>query len=437
MQIVKEIYLDFYQSEPVLVTAKRDINTRFIKVTLLDNGNLFSVPSGVTANIARGAIWNTCTVNDDGTILAPITADMIPGKCPAEIELYQGTDKLTSWNFILEIQPSARDDTAIEGTNKYSELENLIEEVQGIADDVGNANITFTQATTRTNLLSGDSIKTAFGKIAKWFTDLGAAAFQAVANNLTTESSGSVLDARQGKSLSERIGELNALATSDKSSVVNAINELNSKSYLLYGGTSIPSGADMNDYNTPGNYYCKNNATAQTLKNAPFNGSAFILKIEYALGTYRERQIYTRYSTNQKAVRYYNGSAWSPYVYFSDDATVMNEITSYVPTMTESNSDITIGDVAYAYVYKFGRICSIQFNVKGSINTANKFITLFTLNEGYRPNQNIQHNYISQNGVAMILNIVLSSGEVQIYCIDGTITNDWIIRQCLTFACDS
>ena len=201
MQIVKDIYLDFYQSEIVLVTAKQGDIGRFLKVTLLDNGNLFSVPPGSSATIARGEVWNYCTINDDGTILAPITADMRPGRVPAEIELSNGDDRLSSWNFILEIQFSARDDEAIEGSNQYSVLQDLIEQVGGLAGDITNAQIDFTPAQTRQNLVSGDTVKVGFGKIYKWFSDMGDAAFDDVANDLNQTAAGKVLDARQGREL--------------------------------------------------------------------------------------------------------------------------------------------------------------------------------------------------------------------------------------------
>ena len=103
MQIVKDIYLDFYQSEIVLVTAKQGDIGRFLKVTLLDNGNLFSVPAGSSATIARGEVWNYCTINDDGTILAPITADMRPGRVPAEITRYLDTLEFAEGQYIRKI----------------------------------------------------------------------------------------------------------------------------------------------------------------------------------------------------------------------------------------------------------------------------------------------------------------------------------------------
>ena len=139
MQIVKDIYLDFYQSELVLVTAKEGDVGRFLHVTLLDNGNIFPVPSGSTVTFSRDDVWNGCTVNDDGTILAPITADMRPGRVPAQIEVTSGTDHLSSWNFILDVQNSARNDAAIEGNNDFSAIQTLLDQVQDAIDDTNTA----------------------------------------------------------------------------------------------------------------------------------------------------------------------------------------------------------------------------------------------------------------------------------------------------------
>lgn len=81
--------------------------------------------------------------------------------------------------------------------------------------------IAFTQASTRTNIISGESIKTILGKIAKWFADLKTGAFATVVNNLTTTEANTVLDGRQGKALDGKITEL-------KESLKNVFN-LNSK----------------------------------------------------------------------------------------------------------------------------------------------------------------------------------------------------------------
>ena len=85
--------------------------------------------------------------------------------------------------------------------------------------------ISFTTASTRANIASGEALNVMLGKIRKYFADLKDAAFRAVANNLTTSSAGSaVLDAYQGKVLND-----NKLA---KSSVVNNLTTTASGSAL-------------------------------------------------------------------------------------------------------------------------------------------------------------------------------------------------------------
>ena len=84
-----------------------------------------------------------------------------------------------------------------------------------------NTQVTFTQATTRENIASNEKMSVILGKIKKWFADMGTAAFRSVANNLTTASAGSaVLDAYQGKVLSDKI-------TSEAAKKLNTANVIN------------------------------------------------------------------------------------------------------------------------------------------------------------------------------------------------------------------
>lgn len=98
---------------------------------------------------------------------------------------------------------------------------------------------TFTTATSRTNINSGESQSIIMGKIKKWLADLGTAAFCSVVNNLTTTAEGSVLDARQGKNLSDALTKLNTLMGSTDISAIGggtltgAISELNSKAFSI------------------------------------------------------------------------------------------------------------------------------------------------------------------------------------------------------------
>lgn len=86
-----------------------------------------------------------------------------------------------------------------------------------LATDGNGSNITntFTQASARSNLATGEKLSVSLGKIVKWFTDLKDAAFKSVANNLATSSSGSsVLDAYQGYLLnSNKVNNSNIIDT--------------------------------------------------------------------------------------------------------------------------------------------------------------------------------------------------------------------------------
>ena len=101
--------------------------------------------------------------------------------------------------------------TAAQGANeaKQEALEAAEAAESYVLGDISNKTVVFSEASTRSNINTGESTSTLFGKIKKWFSDLGAAAFQSVANNLTTTAEGNVLDARQGKVLNDAVSELN------------------------------------------------------------------------------------------------------------------------------------------------------------------------------------------------------------------------------------
>lgn len=78
----------------------------------------------------------------------------------------------------------------------------------GVVDT--NTAIAFEQATQRQNIASGEKFGTILGKVAKFFSDLKAHAFEAPIQNLTTNVAGKALDAIMGKKLKEEIDTLNS-----------------------------------------------------------------------------------------------------------------------------------------------------------------------------------------------------------------------------------
>ena len=82
----------------------------------------------------------------------------------------------------------------------------------GEVENIDTVRVDFAQAASRQNIASGEAFATLFGKIAKWFADIGTAAFQGVSNALTQTSEGYVLDARQGKALNDKKLDKTAVA---------------------------------------------------------------------------------------------------------------------------------------------------------------------------------------------------------------------------------
>lgn len=86
----------------------------------------------------------------------------------------------------------------------------IIEQMLTLLKNVSDEPV-FTEARTRENVTNGDKVPVLWGKVKKWFADLGTAAFCKVVNNLTTAAEGGVLDARQGKELNDALAKLNKL----------------------------------------------------------------------------------------------------------------------------------------------------------------------------------------------------------------------------------
>lgn len=80
---------------------------------------------------------------------------------------------------------------------------------RGATGDINDSVATFTQASARENINSGETGKTIFGKIKKYFADMTLSAFATIVNNATTTVANTVLDGRMGKTLMDRIEQLN------------------------------------------------------------------------------------------------------------------------------------------------------------------------------------------------------------------------------------
>lgn len=115
---------------------------------------------------------------------------------------------------------------------------NWIYLAKGFSSDIGNSKITFTEAEARENINTGESVKTVFGKIKKFFADLTAPAFAQMITTkddlLATKVTGYVPDA---KAVADAVTDVNGKLTilGFSSLVVNVVtNEYEQTSKVLF-----------------------------------------------------------------------------------------------------------------------------------------------------------------------------------------------------------
>lgn len=291
----------------------------------------FSIPSGATARvfIAKpdgNAVYDSATI-EGNDVTVDVTDQMFIelGTALMQISIMDGEEELVSFVQPVDVKQNLKAGDLPASTTDVKFLDEAIEQAneavntataaaQQAATAVQNANQAIEDA--------NDAISDLNAQIASLNTN-----FASLANNVS-------------------ISQLDTTAKT----LVGAIDELNSKSYLLQGGKQILNNADMNDYVTPGNYFCVSNAVAETLSNCPFT-HAFNLKVEFSNGAGLPCQIYREYDTGRIAYRVQpssSSSSWSQYVYFSDDATV-----SLYQTMTSTNDVLQSAENQPAYQTKF------------------------------------------------------------------------------------
>lgn len=135
MKLITDITLELTgETKRFEVQAKQgDKGTRFVRVSLTNNGAEFEMPSGVTviANIQkpdRKFCFNECTL-EENKVLVPLTnqALAVAGTAECDIEIRDGGGNLilSSQAFTIEIEKSMRDENAIESSNEFTALEKI------------------------------------------------------------------------------------------------------------------------------------------------------------------------------------------------------------------------------------------------------------------------------------------------------------------------
>jgi len=263
-----------------------------------------TIPTGAAARLYalkpdKTEVYNNCVINNK-VISVDLTTQILAvvGKVSCQVQIVSGNDIVTTFEFSLVVDRNIISNSAIESKDEFMALMEAINEVeelktnglkgdtgpQGLKGDTGpqgpkgdtgsienieTVPITFSQATVRANINTGEIFSVILGKIKKYFTDLKAVAFtgnysdlsntpiignaasQAVADNLTTTVSGSVLDARQGKVLNDKITVVDTTVSEINDNLIKSVT-VSLGSYTIAAG-SYHSGFDV-PYTPPAGY---------------------------------------------------------------------------------------------------------------------------------------------------------------------------------------
>lgn len=138
-QIQQEINIDFSTPDvPPRVYAKQyDNNMRIIKANLYANGQPYTVQSGFEVNVRMAKpdgtyVYNPALEISDTYVLIVLTQQMlaVAGECPAEIEVVQGGNVLSTATFVICVARDTVPEDAIESTDEFKTIQEILDEVE-------------------------------------------------------------------------------------------------------------------------------------------------------------------------------------------------------------------------------------------------------------------------------------------------------------------
>lgn len=185
-------------------------------------------------------VYNDCEVvspnevlmeSDSGQIFAAI------GVVQAEIQISKSGKTITTYTFEFDVEISLTRAGTIQSSSEYGALETAIAKAEGFY------NPTFSEAATRNNINSGESIPTLFGKVKKWFTDLNALIKLVGSADISSIGKGTVTDAL----LTLNSKQSKTISVSNVTSIQELVNSATGGTNILfhlagagYTGSDLP-----------------------------------------------------------------------------------------------------------------------------------------------------------------------------------------------------
>ncbi|SHJ63890.1 protein of unknown function [Clostridium amylolyticum] len=148
INITKQIYLDLYNKNCVLVDAKQlDVNTRFIEGYVTDRGMAVDLTGYQVKFYAlkpdKHEIFNSVEILNakEGKVKIPLTSQTlaVQGNVECELSIFNDSGLATSRGFIVRVYKTLRNDSSIESSNEFTALIEALNDIEEAKEQVGIA----------------------------------------------------------------------------------------------------------------------------------------------------------------------------------------------------------------------------------------------------------------------------------------------------------
>lgn len=130
---------------PRINAIKGDSKTRYIDVTVLNNGEPLELEDDVTISYVYAKPDCTQVINPatiSGNIVSIELSDQcltVAGLCSCEIQFYKGSQQLTSAMFKVSVHPGVYDADALESSDEYLSLSKVVNDAEEAAENANQA----------------------------------------------------------------------------------------------------------------------------------------------------------------------------------------------------------------------------------------------------------------------------------------------------------
>lgn len=392
----------------------------------------YTIPSGAEARFylkkpSGLEIYNSCEIDGQNIILKPTAQTFAEhGKQAGQIQVVIGDDILVSFILEFAIERNLISDSAIESSNEFGILDELIKEAQKAVAD-SNA------ATESANKAAGEANTAAESANSATRTAREAAA---QASNAATTAGEAATTAGEAADEAEKATK----AANDAADRANDAAEAAGGTYSLVSGTPIAADTDLNTIIDTGNYRCTAPATVATLKNCPTTQTFKLYVSNTALftgGTYKTQELYDLDGDKYERHTASNGETWTAWektfnsrdvIGLANGGTGTANIGQQVGLIGYGNNGSsleTLSSFDRGFLFSDGQGRSLPSYIDGSEAMSNMGIVDYVKQQGvsgnwryrkwnsgfieawYRPTEKTTYSLTSQSGSAYYSNVGL------------------------------